>query len=71
MLLQCVPPYRRGAIMGLDSSINTVARIVAMPLLGSLYKSSGPGVCFGVSSLFLVASAFVTVLRRVVVLRGL
>ena len=50
MLLQCVPRHRRGAIMGLDSSLNTVARIAAMPLLGSLYQSGGPAACFGVSS---------------------
>ena len=37
--LQCVPPYRRGAIMGLDSAVNTVARILAPVLLGTLYKA--------------------------------
>ena len=37
-LLQCVPPYRRGAIMGLDSSVNTVARILAPIALGTLYQ---------------------------------
>jgi len=26
LLMQCVPPHKRGAVMGLDSSINSVAR---------------------------------------------
>ena len=50
MLLQCVPRQRRGAIMGLDSSINTVARIVSAPLLGALYGAAGPSVCFGTAA---------------------
>ena len=39
MLLQCVPKQRRGAIMGLDGSINTVARIISAPLLGTPRRS--------------------------------
>ena len=71
MLLQCVPRQRRGAVMGLDSSLNTVARIVSAPLLGALYGVAGPAVCFGTASAVLFASAATTVIRRVYVMRGL
>ena len=71
MLLQCVPRQRRGAIMGLDSSINTVARIVSAPLLGALYGAAGPSVCFGTAAAVLFASAATAVVRRVFVMRDL
>ena len=71
MLLQCVPRQRRGAVMGLDSSLNTVARIVSAPLLGALYGVAGPAVCFGTASAVLFASAATTVIRRFYVMRGL
>merc|ERR1712046_77381 len=29
MLLQCVPPYQRGAVMGLDGGVNTIARALS------------------------------------------
>ena len=57
MLLQCVPRHRRGAMMGLDSSINTVARIVSAPLLGALWHAGGPGACFATASAVMLLSA--------------
>lgn len=71
MLLQCVPRHRRGAIMGLDSSLNTVARILAAPILGAVWHAGGPGACFAAASGVLLLSALTTILRRVWVLRGL
>lgn len=71
MLLQCVPRHRRGAIMGLDSSINTVARIMAAPVLGALYRSRGPGACFAMASLAALVSAMTAIIRRAIVMRGL
>ena len=70
MLLQCVPRERRGAIMGLDGSINTIARILSSPLLGALYAVGGARACFGTASGALFLSAAITIFRRLVVLRG-
>jgi len=69
MLLQCVPRHRRGAVMGLDEAINTVARVISGPLLGHLYKVFGPSVCFGTASAATGLAAIVTMLRRLMVLR--
>ena len=71
MLLQCVPRHRRGAMMGLDSSINTVARIISAPLLGALWHAGGPGACFATASAVMLLSAATTVIRRWWVLRDL
>ena len=71
MLLQCVPRHRRGAIMGLDGTINTVARIISAPLLGALYAAGGAGMCFAAASAAVALSAVVTTLRRMLVMREL
>ena len=71
MLLQCVPRHKRGAVMGLDGSINTIARIVSAPLLGAVWHIRGPGSCFAAASGVLLLSALTTALRRFWVLRGM
>ena len=69
MLLQCVPRHRRGAIMGLDASLNTVARIVAAPVLGAVWHACGPGACFATASGVMLLSALTALVRRWWVLR--
>ena len=69
MLLQCVPPYRRGAIMGLDSSVNTVARILAPVALGTLYQLHGAAACFYAAGGIVLAAAATAGGRRLLVIR--
>ena len=70
MLLQCVPPYRRGAIMGLDSSVNTVARILAPIALGTLYQVHGAAACFYTAGGIVLAAAATAGARRLLVIRS-
>ena len=70
MLLQCVPPYRRGAIMGLDSSVNTVARILAPIALGTLYQVHGAAACFYTAGGIVLAAAATAGARRLLVIRN-
>jgi len=68
MLLQCVPPYRRGAIMGLDSAVNTIARVASPVLLGLLYQAYGAGACFFTAGGIVLTAALVATLRRLLVM---
>lgn len=68
MLLQCVPPYRRGAIMGLDSTVNTVARVTSPVLLGLLYQAYGAGACFFTAGGIVLTAAMVATVRRLLVM---
>ena len=56
LLLQCVPPARRGAAMGLDSAVNTAARIAAPLALGALYQVSAHHMCIGLRADFSMGS---------------
>lgn len=69
MLLRCVPPNRRGFILGLDGAINTVARILAPLLMGHLYKTRGPSAAFGLAGKATVIAATIAVGKRFHVLR--
>ena len=69
MLLRCVPPNRRGCILGLDGAINTVARILAPLVMGQLYKTRGPSVAFGLAGKATLLAATIAVGKRVHVLR--
>jgi len=69
MLLQCVPSYRRGAVMGIDGAINTIARIVSPLVMGDIYRRFGRGVAFRVAGSLVFVSAAVALFRRFVVLR--
>lgn len=69
MLLQCVPPNRRGFILGLDGSINTLARVVAPLVIGSLYKQFNAGVAFGAAGVAVILGAAIALVRRYIVVR--
>ena len=70
MLLQCVPPRRRGALMGLDEAFNTAARVAAPIYFGSLYASRGAFACLGAAGAASIAAAALTVARRLLTLRS-
>jgi len=69
MLLRCVPPNRRGAVMGLDGAVNTVGRVIAPLLMGNLYRTSGPSATFGVAGVAALSAAVIALIRRFLVLR--
>jgi len=64
MLLQCVPKARRGFLMGLDSAINAIARVVAPLLLGAIFQWRGPGACFGAAGASVLIAATIIGFRR-------
>ena len=69
MLLRCVPPNKRGAVMGLDGAINTVARVVSPLLMGELYRRRGPSAAFGIASTASLTAAALVLYRRWSVIR--
>ena len=69
MLLRCVPSYRRGAIMGLDGAINTIARVISPLVMGEVYRRYGASRAFGAAGIAVFGGAFVALYRRFVVLR--
>eukprot|EP00978_Attheya_sp_CCMP212_P003237 scaffold6665_cov53-Attheya_sp.AAC.2 len=69
MLLRCVPPNRRGAVMGLDGAINTIGRVIAPLAMGELYRKFGPSAAFGVAGGMAFLAVLITLVRRFVVLR--
>jgi hypothetical protein len=70
MLLRCVPSYKRGAIMGLDSAINTVGRIISPLFMGEVYRRFGAGAAFGLAGSLVFVGMGVTLYRRFVVVKG-
>jgi DHA1 family tetracycline resistance protein-like MFS transporter len=70
MLLRCVPSHRRGAIMGLDGAINTIARVISPLLMGELYRRYGAGAAFGCAGVAVLGGVATTLFRRYVVLQG-
>jgi len=70
MLLQCVPPHRRGFILGLDGIINTLARIVSPLFMGTLYKTHGPKAAFSVAGTAALIAAALAVIKRIFVFRA-
>lgn len=71
MLLRCVPSHRRGAIMGLDGAINTIARVVSPLLMGELYRRYGAGAAFGCAGVAVFGGVATTLFRRYVVLKDM
>jgi len=69
MLLQCVPPNRRGFILGLDGIINTIGRILAPLVIGSLYQLYGAKAAFGVAGGAALLAAILAFVKRIIVLR--
>ena len=64
MLLRCVPPKRRGFILGLDGFINTVARILTPIVSGEIYRRYNAGTAFATAGIAVVCGALTAVLRR-------
>lgn len=71
MLLQCVPPDKRGAVMGFDGAVNTVARIITPLIVGEVHRVRGAGACFRVAGSCAYAACSVALLRRWLVMRKL
>jgi predicted MFS family arabinose efflux permease len=69
MLLRCVPPSRRGAVMGLDGAINTIGRVIAPLVMGDLYRRHGPTAAFGLAGMAVMSAAIMALVRRVMVVR--
>jgi MFS family permease len=69
MLLQCVPSHRRGAVMGLDGAINTIARVIAPLVMGDLYRRSGARASFGLAGMAVMSAAIMALVRRFMVMR--
>jgi len=69
MLLRCVPSSKRGAIMGLDSAINTVGRIISPLFMGEVYRRFGAGAAFGLAGSLVFVGMGTTLFRRFVVLK--
>jgi len=69
MLLQCVPSNKRGVVMGVDGTINTLARVVSPLAMGEIHRRYGPGLCFGAAGLFVYTAAILALIRRWIVLR--
>lgn len=69
MLLRCVPPNRRGFILGLDGAVNTVARIISPLLMGGIYKAKGPKAAFGLAGGTVLFAAMAALVKRLHVLK--
>lgn len=70
MLLQCVPPNRRGFILGLDGIVNTIGRILAPLFIGNLYRMHGPKAAFGVAGGAALLAVVLASVKRIIVLRS-
>eukprot|EP00536_Pseudo-nitzschia_multiseries_P017596 jgi/Psemu1/328590/estExt_fgenesh1_pg.C_16570002 len=64
MLLRCVPPNRRGFIMGLDGFINTLARIMTPIVSGEIYRRYNAGTAFTTAGTAVVCGAAIALARR-------
>lgn len=69
MLLQCVPSHKRGAVMGFDGAVNTVARVISPLIIGEIHRVKGAGACFKVAGSCVYAAMSVALFRRWLVLR--
>lgn len=69
MLLLCVPPYQRGAVMGIDGVINTLARIITPLVMGDVYRRWGATATFGIASAAVFGSSVLALIRRFIVVR--
>ena len=71
LLMQCVPPNRRGAVMGLDSAVNAVARIATPIALGGVYHASPTAAFAAAGGVVAFACALVLVRRWMVMGPGM
>ena len=67
LLMQCVPKTRRGAVMGLDSAVNAVARIATPVAFGKALRANAED--GGLNAPFLAAGTVVALAALVVVVR--
>ena len=70
MLLRCVPPKKRGFILGLDGFINTLARILTPIISGEIYRRYNAGAAFTTAGIAVVCGVITTLLRRFITTRG-
>eukprot|EP00584_Thalassiosira_punctigera_P016665 CAMPEP_0172556960 /NCGR_PEP_ID=MMETSP1067-20121228/70389_1 /TAXON_ID=265564 ORGANISM="Thalassiosira punctigera, Strain Tpunct2005C2" /NCGR_SAMPLE_ID=MMETSP1067 /ASSEMBLY_ACC=CAM_ASM_000444 /LENGTH=434 /DNA_ID=CAMNT_0013345907 /DNA_START=428 /DNA_END=1732 /DNA_ORIENTATION=- len=71
MLLQCVPSHKRGAVMGFDGAVNTLARVVSPMLIGEIHRVRGAGACFKAAGSCAYLAVSLALIRRWLVLRKL
>eukprot|EP00929_Paragymnodinium_shiwhaense_P122198 TRINITY_DN9481_c0_g1_i1.p1 TRINITY_DN9481_c0_g1~~TRINITY_DN9481_c0_g1_i1.p1 ORF type:complete len:557 (+),score=55.57 TRINITY_DN9481_c0_g1_i1:44-1672(+) len=64
LLTQCAPANRRGLILGIDSALNSVGRILAPAVLGRLYEMNPTKAFSLVSSVVAVGAAVMVFERR-------
>jgi MFS family permease len=64
MLLRCVPPNRRGFVLGLDGSINTLARIISPLIMGDIYRRYDAGTAFSAAGISVLFGAAIALFRR-------
>ena len=57
--------------MGLDATINTIARIISPLVMGDIYRRYGAGTSFGLAGMAVFGGAATALFRRFVVLRDL
>ena len=67
LLLKCVPPTQRGAVMGLDSALNSASRVVSPLAIGAVYHGAGAQVAFTLVGAILWATAAATAARAAAV----
>lgn len=63
ILTQCAPPKRRGFVLGVDSAVNSVGRILSPVLMGLLYQVN-PVRAFRSAGLAVFLGAIVMMLQR-------
>lgn len=69
MLLLCVPAHKRGAVMGFDGAVNTLARVISPLVIGEIHRVKGAGACFRVAGSCAYLAVAVALFRRHLVLR--
>ena len=69
MLLRCVPPKKRGFILGLDGFINTLARILTPIISGEIYRRYNAGAAFAAAGVAVVCGGITALLRRYATIR--
>ena len=64
MLLLCVPAHKRGAVMGFDGAVNTLARVISPLVIGEIHRVKGAGACFRVAGSCSFVAMAVALFRR-------
>jgi MFS family permease len=64
MLLRCVPAHRRGFVLGLDGSTNTLARILSPLIMGEVYRRYHAGIAFSTAGVLVMLGAAIALFRR-------